>query len=63
MDLAARAEAGDAAEDRNALHFVLIVQKGQNLLHQRLAVSMIRFAEIDADHSTSFPSDPPVIDF
>src|SRR6202035_5023230 len=50
VDLAARTEACDTAEDRDSLHGVPVMQKGEDFLHQRPSLSMVTFAEIDAHH-------------
>jgi hypothetical protein len=49
-NLAARAKSGYAAENGYPLDGVPILQKSKDFLHQRPALSVVRFAEIDAHH-------------
>jgi hypothetical protein len=57
-DLAARAEAGYAAENGDPLHSVPILQKGEDLLHQRVASEGLRGARRRSRHS----SEPPLLE-
>jgi hypothetical protein len=40
----------NATENSDASDLVLVMQNVQNLLHQRLALAMIRLAQVDPDH-------------
>ena len=50
VHLAACAKPGDAAEHDDALHAMLVVQDGHDLLQQVLVFALLTFAEVDANH-------------
>lgn len=47
---AASAEPGDASEYDDPLNGVLVLQEGEDLLHQRLAPTLVCFAQVDASN-------------
>ena len=50
VNLAIGAKAGDASEDSDSLHRVLVMQRRKDLPHQICAAALIAFAQIDANH-------------